>query len=102
MSDNIDSRYFYDVMELCEYLKIPNDWLTIPGAEALIPVNPRRWAAHAAGSVLSQKTETAEPMGLLAKPFTNLATSVEYIKNSHNASHFVSRSKEVFVMVLVN
>ena len=55
MPKDIDLRSFYDLYELCEFLQIPDDWLSIPGAEALIPVNPRRWAAHAAGSILGQK-----------------------------------------------
>ena len=40
MPENINARNFNDLMELCEYLKIPDDWFTIPGAEALVPVNP--------------------------------------------------------------
>lgn len=96
-NENIGSREFYDLFELCEYLKIPDDWLEIPGAEALIPVNPRRWVKHAAGSILSQEPQTADAKDLLAKPFTNLATGVDYLKDSHNKSHFASRATEVFV-----
>ena len=58
-NQNTGSRYFYDLTELCEYLKIPDHWFELPGAEALIPVNPRRWFNHAAGSLLSQEPETA-------------------------------------------
>ena len=31
-NQNIGSREFYDLFELCEYLKIPDDWFPILGA----------------------------------------------------------------------
>ena len=47
MSENINTLDFDDFMDLCEYLKIPDDWFGVPGAEALIPVNPSKWASQA-------------------------------------------------------
>ena len=42
MTDDTDLGYFRDIYELCEFLKIPNDWFLLPGAEALIPLNPSK------------------------------------------------------------
>lgn len=63
----------------------------------LVPVNPSKWGSHAAGSILSQKTETADARGLLVKPFDNLVTAGKYIADGHNSSHTASRVKEVLV-----
>ena len=38
---------FNDLIEVLDFLKIPE-------AEALIPLNPMHWLAHAAGSIISQ------------------------------------------------
>ena len=88
MSDEI-FRNFNDVLELAEYLKID----ILPQAEALILINPIRWPAHAAGSILGQDLQNAD--SLVAKPFTNLATTKQYLATSHNRSHFFSRAREV-------
>lgn len=58
MSENLDSRDFYDLMELCEYLKVPDDWFTLPGAEALIPVNPYKWPAQYGRECFESKTRS--------------------------------------------
>ena len=80
---------FNDIVELAEYLKID----ILPEAEALIPVNPMRWPAHAAGSIIGQDLKNAD--SLTAKPFTNLAISKQYLETAHNRSHFYSRVREV-------
>jgi len=88
MSDEI-FRIFNDITELAEYFKID----ILPQAEALIPINPIRWPAHAAGSILGQDLQNAD--SLVAKPFTNLATTKQYLATAHNRSHFYSRAREV-------
>ena len=90
MSDNgnIDSilHNFNDLMEVLDFLKIPS-------AEALIPLNPKRLPAHIAGSILGQDLQNAD--SLIAKPFNNLKVSKEYLTTAHNRSHFYSRAREV-------
>ena len=88
MSDEI-YRTFNDIFELAEYLKID----ILPEAEALIPINPMRWPAHAAGSIIGQDLANAD--SLIAKPFTNLAISTQYLESAHNKSHFYSRLREL-------
>ena len=51
MNEDYISRNFDDILELAEYLKID----LFPVAEALIPINPIRWPAHAAGSILEKR-----------------------------------------------
>ena len=80
---------FNDIVELAEYLKID----ILPEAEALIPVNPMRWPAHAAGSIIGQDLQSTN--SLIAKPFTNLKITKEYLTTAHNRSHFYSRAREV-------
>lgn len=80
---------FKDIIELAEYLKTD----ILPEAEALIPINPMRWPAHAAGSIISQDLQNADY--LIAKPFTNLAITKQYLETTHNRSHFYSRAREV-------
>lgn len=91
MSNEHTFRDFYDIFELAEYLKI--DLFPLPVAEALIPLNPQRWPAHAAGSILGQDLKNAD--SVVGKPFTNIATTKQYLTSAHNSSHFRSRAREV-------
>lgn len=90
MSDNANIDYilhnFNDLIEVLDFLKIPE-------AEALIPLNPTRWPAHAAGSIIGQDLQSTN--SLIAKPFTNLKITKEYLTTAHNRSHFYSRAREV-------
>ena len=90
MSDNANIDYilhnFNDLIEVLDFLKIPE-------AEALIPLNPTCWPAHAAGSIIGQDLQSTN--SLIAKPFTNLKITKEYLTTSHNRSHFYSRAREV-------
>lgn len=90
MSDKANIDYilhnFNDLIEVLDFLKIPE-------AEALIPLNPMRWPAHAAGSIIGQDLQSAD--SLIAKPFTNLKITKEYLTTAHNRSHFYSRAREV-------
>ena len=88
MSD-VSFRDFNDIIELAEYLKID----ILPQAEALIPINPIRWLAHAVGSIVGQDLQNAD--SLVAKPFTNLAIAKQYLGTAHNRSHFCRRASEV-------
>ena len=82
-------RIFDDIVELADYLDID----ILPQAEALMPINPIRWPAHVAGSIISQDLQNAD--SVVAKPFTNLATTKQYLVTAHNRSHFYSRAREV-------
>ena len=52
-----------------------------------------RWPAHAAGSIIGQDLQSAD--SIIAKPFTNLKITKEYLTTAHNRSHFYSRAREV-------
>ena len=90
MSDNANIDYilenFNDLIEVLDFLKIPT-------AEALIPLNPIRLPAHLVGSIISQDLKNAD--SLIAKPITNLKITKEYLTTAHNKSHFYSRAREV-------
>lgn len=90
MSDNGNTDYiFYNFNDLMEVL----DFLKIPEVEGLVPLNPVRWPAHAAGSIIGQDLQNAD--SLIAKPFTNLVISKQYLGTADNRSHFYSRAREV-------
>ena len=90
MSDKENIDYilhnFNDLIEVLDFLKIPE-------AEALIPLNPMRLPAHLAGSIIGQDLKNAD--SLIAKPFTNLKITKQYLTTAHNRSHFYSRAREV-------
>ena len=81
-------KTFSDILEACDFLKIPQ-------AEALVPLNPQRWPAHAAGSILGQKAKSPDAVDLLKKPFYNIIDTKDYLMSSHNRTHFYSRAAEV-------
>lgn len=54
-----------------------------------------RWPAHAAGSIIGQDLQNSD--SLIAKPFTNLKITKEYLTTAHNRSHFYRRVAEVGV-----
>lgn len=49
------TRTFNDIMEVYEYL---NDYFKFPQTKALVPINPQKWVAHSAGSILAQEPES--------------------------------------------
>ena len=51
-------------------------------AEALIPLNPRRWPAYLAGSTMA--SDMPEFGDKVATPFTNLLTAKEYLETSQS------------------
>ena len=87
MSDNANIDYilhnFNDLIEVLDFLKIPE-------AEALIPLNPMRWPAHAAGSIIGQDLQSAD--SLIAKPFTNRKITKEYLTTAHSLLQSSERS----------
>lgn len=93
MNENLNeqdygTRTFNDIIEVYDFLKLPE-------AESLVPINPQRWPVHIARSILGQDLNNAD--SLVAKPFPNLLVTKEYLTTSHNRTHFSNRAKEVFV-----
>ena len=51
-------------------------------AEALVPLNPKRWPAYLAGSAMA--SDMPEFGDKVATPFTNLLTAKEYLETSQS------------------
>jgi len=51
-------------------------------AEALVPINPRRWPGFVAGSAMA--SEMPGSGDKVATPFTNLVTAKEYLETAHS------------------
>lgn len=62
-----------------------NNYLSLPTANALVPINPSRIPSYWVGSVLTsdQKLERNDAM----QPWENLESSLEYLSSSHNDTH---------------
>lgn len=66
------------------------DFLALPVADALIPINPKRLVPYVAGSILSQDLGVAKD--LVGRPFDNLIVAGNFIQNGHNATHVAKRA----------
>lgn len=62
-------------------------------AEALVPINPIRWPAYAAGSILT--TEDPDFMDKLKRPFNNLEVMKEYIDSPKSDVQYRDRFWQV-------
>lgn len=70
-----------------------HDPFKFPEAEGLIPINPKKWAAFSAGSVLGQNLENAD--SFTGKPIDNLKTAKLYLETSTDTQQFCRRLGEV-------
>lgn len=66
-----------------------------PGAEALVPLNPRRLPSYVGGIILSDNIEKGA--GIVTKPLHNLEVAKNFVATGHNHSHIAKRAAEVFV-----
>lgn len=55
--------------------------LPFSGADALMPINPRHWAKHIGGSILSSDLSTS--VDVISKPIENLVVAKNYMINGH-------------------
>jgi hypothetical protein len=65
--------------------KILNDYLLLPGAEGLVPLNPTRLPSYISGVILSQDLNLATD--LAGAPLNNLRVAGTYLTTPHNMTH---------------
>jgi len=73
--------------------KMLNDYLLLPGAEGLVPLNPTRLPSYISGVILSQDLNLATD--LAGAPFNNLGVAGTYLTTPHNMTHGARRAIEV-------
>ena len=73
--------------------KMINDYLLLPGAEGLVPLNPTRLPSYIGGVILSQDLNLATD--LVGAPLNNLRVAGTYLTTSHNVTHGARRAMEV-------
>lgn len=76
-----------------DFLTKFEDPLKFPTAEALVPINPKRWSSFLMGNILSQDLKNAN--SLTEKPLKNLQTTKLYLESSVNTTQFCRRFGEV-------
>ena len=69
------------------------DFIKLPQANALIPVNPIRLPHYTLGSIAGQNLKTSD--GIMQKPVENLKDAATYVKTSINKVEFLQRVAEV-------
>jgi hypothetical protein len=72
----------YINIEAAEDSSFLSDYFPNIFAEALVPLNPRRWPAYLAGSAMSG--DMPEFSDKVAAPFTNLLTAKKYLETSQS------------------
>ena len=71
-----------------------HDPFKFPEAEALIPLNPRRWVSYAGSSILTQDLDKKTD-NFMGNPIENLKTAKLYLETSTGPKQFAIRFGEV-------
>ena len=82
-----------DTMEMAEDTPFLAHYFPNIFAEALVPINPRRWPAFAAGSAMA--SEMPEFGDKIQTPFNNLLVAKEYLETSQSDVQWRDRTWQV-------
>lgn len=77
--DSLPKKAAKDIM-ITENSIATQDYNYFPSAEALVPINPRRWPAFGAGSAIV--SESPQIVDKVLNPLDNLRVAAEYLETS--------------------